>query len=83
VKAADIADEVFLEAVAETMPMHGCTSWRARWDVHATLNRKLGTEIPEKLFLAKARKLGLKGKLLGCTSCLCRGDYHLPGERDS
>ena len=38
------------------------------------------TELPEKLFLAKARKLGEKGKLAGCTRCTCRGGYHTPRE---
>jgi hypothetical protein len=79
-KAADIDDDAFIAAVAATPPMHPGMTWRSRWAVHETLNQRLGTEIPEKLFLAKARKLGLKGKLLGCTSCECRGDYHLPGE---
>ena len=78
-KAADISDEVFMDAVAATAPMHAGATWRARWDVRETLEQKLGIEVPEKLFLAKARKLGLKGKLMGCT-CGCRGDYRLPGE---
>jgi hypothetical protein len=80
VKAADISDDVFIEAVAATAPSHPGMTWRSRWSVRETLEQKLGIEIPEKLFLAKARKLGLKGKLLGCTNCDCRGDYHLPGE---
>jgi hypothetical protein len=80
VKAADIADEAFIAAVAATPHSNTSSPWRNRWDVHATLERQLGIEIPEKVFLAKARKLGQKGKLNGCTSCTCRGDYHLPEE---
>jgi hypothetical protein len=80
VKCADIDDDVFLAAVAATPPMHPGMTWRSRWAVHETLQQQLGVDLPEKLFLAKARKLGLKKKLLGCTSCECRGDYHLPGE---
>lgn len=80
-KCADIDDDVFLAAVAATTPMHpGLSVWRFRGDVKTTLDEMLGHPIPERLFLAKARKLGLKGKLSGCTDCTCRGDYHLPEE---
>lgn len=78
-KAADIADDVFLAAVTATDPMGPAIAWRSRWAVHETLQQQLGAEIPEKLFQAKARKLVLKKKLHGCP-CGCRGDYHLPGQ---
>jgi hypothetical protein len=67
-----------MAAVAVTRPTAGC--WRMRWDVKATLEQALETEVPEKVLLAKARKLGFKGRLEGCTDCSCRGDYHLPRE---
>lgn len=79
-KAADISDDVFMLAVATTSPMHAGGCWRHRRTVQATLEQMLGTELPEKLFLAKARKLGKKQRLEGCTDCSCRGDYHLPRE---
>lgn len=79
-KAADIGDDVFMDAVVATPPAHDGGWWRSRRDVQATLERLLGGELPEKLFLAKARKLGKKQRLEGCTDCSCRGDYHLPRE---
>jgi hypothetical protein len=78
VKCADISDDVFMAAVAVTRPTAGC--WRMRWDVKTTLEQALEMEVPEKLLLAKARKLGFKGRLECCTDCSCRGDYHLPRE---
>jgi hypothetical protein len=80
VKCSDISDDLFMQAVEATPPMSTASVWRHRVHVHATLSEMLGTELPEKLFLAKARKLGFKGKLMGCTSCTCRGDYHTPRE---
>ncbi len=77
-KAADIPDDVFLAAVAATEPVSEASAWRMRWAVRETLQQQLGTGVPEKLFLAKARKLILRKKLHGCP-CGCRGDYHLPG----
>lgn len=80
-KCSDIPDDAFMAAVEATGPMtSGGAPWRHRRAVHATLNAMLGTELPEKLFLAKARKLGEKRKLMGCTRCTCRGDYHTPRE---
>jgi hypothetical protein len=79
VKAADLDDDVFLAAVRATGPMGSAVAWRSRWAVHETLQARLGIEIPEKLFMAKARKLMLRKKLFGCP-CGCRGDYYLPGE---
>ena len=80
VKCSDISDDLFMAAVEATPPMSTASVWRHRRAVHATLSEVLGTELPENLFLAKARKLGLKGRLEGCTSCTCRGDYHTPRE---
>jgi hypothetical protein len=80
VKCSDIPDDVFMAAVEATEPMSPGGCWRHRRDVRATLERILGTELPEKLFLAKARKLGRKRRLEGCTNCSCRGDYHTPRE---
>jgi hypothetical protein len=77
-KAADIPDYVFLAAVAATEGTANM-SWRNRWAVQRTLEQHLGAGIPEKLFMAKARKLMLSKKLHGCP-CGCRGDYHLPGD---
>jgi len=79
VKCADIPDDLFMAAVAVTAPRPGWC-WRDRDDVQATLEEVLETELPEKLFLAKARKLGEHQRLEGCTRCTCRGDYHLPRE---
>ena len=79
-KCADIPDDVFMAAVAVTPPRTLGCCWRNRRDVQATLEEVLETELPEKLFLAKARKLGENRKLEGCTRCTCRGDYHLPRE---
>lgn len=69
-----------MAAVAATPPTAPGCCWRNRWDVRATLEQALRHEVPEKLFLAKARKLGQKRKLEGCTRCTCRGDYHTPRE---
>ena len=78
-KCADIADDVFLAAVDATDSMHPGMSWRSRWAVRETLEARLGIEVPENLFMAKARKLVAKKKLHGCP-CGCRGDFHLPGQ---
>ena len=69
-----------MAAVAATPTRTPGHCWRFRHDVQATLEQMLGAGLPENLFLAKARKLGLKQKLEGCTRCTCRGDYHLPRE---
>lgn len=81
--ARDIPDELFLRAVRETAafghPDPDGTQWRMRGDVQQTLEQIMGAELPEKLFLAKARILiDRRGVLHGCT-CGCRGDYHVPG----
>lgn len=76
-----ISDETFLEAVRVTPPRPHAGAWRSRGDVQKTLEAMLGFEIPEEVFLAKARELGqYPRKLEGCTDCTCRGDYHLPEE---
>lgn len=79
-KCADIPAEVFMAAVTATLPMSPGGCWRHRRDVHANLELLLGTPVPVKVFLAKARKLGAQGILEGCTRCTCRGDYHTPRE---
>lgn len=71
----DIPDELFLDAVRSPGEPG---AWRMRWDVQAALEREIGP-VPERLFLAKARKLMAARKLSGCP-CGCRGDYHLPDE---
>jgi hypothetical protein len=80
VKCADIPEDVFLAVVEAVPPMSPGGCWRHRRDVQAELERRLGVPLPEKLFLAKARRLGQRRRLEGCTSCTCRGDYHLPRE---
>lgn len=78
----DIPDEVFLDAVRRTPGYDGSTKpdvWRMRWNVQAELEKELGP-IPENLFLAKARRLGRRGLLGGCTECTCRGDYHIAAD---
>lgn len=77
----DIPDQAFLDAVQGTpgtSKRRG--AWRMRWNVQATLEVVLGP-IPERLFLAKARKL-MTRRLLGGCPCGCRGDYHLPADCD-
>lgn len=69
VQAKDISDERFLAAVAKVA--RGPMRWAMRGDVTAELG------FPEKVVLAKARKLILQKKLRGCF-CGCRGDFELP-----
>jgi hypothetical protein len=78
----DIPDDVFLDAVRRTPGYDGSTDgsvWRLRWKVQETLEVEVGL-LPERLFLAKARRLGQRGLLGGCTDCLCRGDYHIAAD---
>ncbi len=78
----DIPDDAFLDAVRRTPGYDGSTQpavWRPRWKVQAELEKRLGP-IPENLFLAKARRLGRRGLLGGCTDCSCRGDYHIAAD---
>jgi hypothetical protein len=77
----DIPDEVFLDAVRRTAGVGGSfapEAWRMRWHVEAELEKETGP-IPERLLLAKAKKLTLRGLLGGCY-CGCRGDYHIATE---
>lgn len=81
-KCKDIKDSDFLWAVmmAPFSGINGSAApWRARWHVQKELEAIYGP-LPEKLFLAKARKMGRKRLVSGCTNCTCRGDYHLWGE---
>jgi hypothetical protein len=71
----DIADDVFLAAVEQTEPL--ARSWRMSWAVRKTLEGLIGEPVPDKLLIAKARKLIDRGLLHGCP-CGCRGDFHLP-----
>jgi hypothetical protein len=75
----DIPDAVFLAAVRAAPAV--VIGWRMRWDVHNELEAALGFEVPEKLLMAKARKLESRGLLGGCT-CGCRGDWHPSSECD-
>jgi hypothetical protein len=78
----DIPDEAFLDAVRRTPGCDGSLephAWRMRWEVQTELEKTLGP-IPENLFLAKARRLGRRGLLGGCTECSCRGDYHVAAD---
>jgi hypothetical protein len=70
----DIPDETFLDAV-RSAPPSAAIGWRNRWDVHQALEELTGIDIPEKLLMAKARRLESRGLLGGCT-CGCRGDWH-------
>lgn len=80
-KAADIADDDFLAAVAaqqlaiseEWNP--GQFAWANRFDVADLLGA------PEKVVLAKARRLIRRGLMDGCV-CGCRGDFMVLGYED-
>ncbi|MGQ4393817.1 hypothetical protein ACN6K5_003603 [Streptomyces violaceoruber] len=69
----DIPNGLFLEAVREAQ---GPATVVTRWRVHAALEELLGP-VPEKIVLAKAKKLIRSGKLDGC-ACGCRGDFQIP-----
>lgn len=76
----DIPDAAVCDAIRNT-PGTGAPApapWRMRWEVQAALEEVTGP-IPEKLFLAKIRRLFAKGLVGGC-DCGCRGDYHLTEE---
>ncbi|MFD7016107.1 hypothetical protein [Streptomyces sp. NPDC059928] len=78
----DILDDAFLDAVRRIPAVDGSmkpSGWRTRWNVQAELEKTLGP-IPENLFLAKARRLGRRRLLGGCTECTCRGDYHIAAD---
>ena len=66
-QAKDISEEEFLAAVIECGKDRPAR-WANRYDVADALG------LPEKLVLAKGRKLILRGILSGCP-CGCRGDW--------
>lgn len=65
-KASDILDIVFIDAVREASSKTGI--WANRWDVAAIL------DMPEKVVLAKAKRLIKRKVIQGCW-CGCRGDF--------
>lgn len=82
IQCKDIPDEEFLLALIFTISINenfNPQNWRMRWEVKENLEAVRGP-IPEKVFLAKAKKL-IKAKKLGGCDCGCRGDYHLPCNR--
>lgn len=85
-KAADIPDMSFVDAIAEACRIRNQV-WANRWDVHAILDGHpewVGTmttfdrqvTIPEKVVLAKARRLINRRVIDGC-ACGCRGDFEI------
>lgn len=92
-KASDITDEAFLAAIDKACrirtDVEGGTpwTWATRWDVAAVLAghpEHVGgppvdyPNMPEKVLLAKARKLIRRGLVDGCP-CGCRGEFERPG----
>lgn len=84
-KAADITDEAFLSAVDDVCQLRwgGVGIGASRWDVAAVLSghpEDVGVSVvdypgmPDKVVLAKARKLVRRGLVDGC-ACGCRGDF--------
>jgi hypothetical protein len=87
----DIPDGVFLAAVDEAIRLRSEDDerqwlWATRWDVAAVLASRpedVGgspveyAEMPERLLLAKAKRLIERGLLDGC-ACGCRGDLSRP-----
>ena len=71
-KASDIDDAAFLRAVQREQVANG-GGWAMRWDVAEHF-----PDVPEKVLLAKARRLMRRGFLDGCP-CGCRGDYEVVG----
>lgn len=80
-QAKDISDEAFLTAVAEMeyeprpyiIPHDRVPHWVSRWDLH----EQRFPDVPQKVLLAKARKLIRQNRLDGCW-CGCRGDFEIP-----
>ena len=68
-KAADLDTEVFMNAVDQAAG-GAFAFW---WEVAAVLRLRY-PDVPEKVVLAKGRKLIRRGVLGGC-SCGCRGDW--------
>lgn len=87
-KASDITDEAFLSAISTVLRKRpGIAGLGAsRWDIGAVLDGHPewaglvqatdGTSagIPEKVVLAKAKRLVQRGLISGC-GCGCRGDF--------
>jgi hypothetical protein len=71
VAAKDITDLAFLEALLSTSGPSGRMGY---WVNRTTLGKKLA--FPEKVILAKARRLMKRGYIDGC-DCGCRGDFTL------
>jgi DNA-binding Lrp family transcriptional regulator len=68
-KASDISDAAFVEAVSESARARGHRD-ATRWDVAERLG------FPEKVVLAKGRRLIKRGLITGC-ACGCRGDWEV------
>jgi hypothetical protein len=86
VKASDITDEAFLDAMRKVLELRpNPASWVNRWDLASALdghpewvNGQRGElSIPEKVVLAKAKRMIKRGLILGC-ACGCRGDFEFP-----
>ncbi len=87
-KAADIPDVAFLEAVerfnrgqytpADEPTTEAWEFWagRPKWATVAEMSHVLNA--PWRVTLAKARKLIRRGLMEGCT-CGCRGDFNVAG----
>ena len=67
-KASDISEQEFMAVIIAASP-----KWVSRW----RMAEALGGKYPEKVVLAKARKLIKRGLIRGC-GCGCRGDFRLP-----
>lgn len=94
-KAADIPDRDFLAAITEVIrirnedqPLDAPWIWASRWDIAAVLTghaEHVATapqdypDMPQKIVLAKAKRL-IRRKLLDGCYCGCRGDFE-PTER--
>lgn len=81
-KAADIPDATFVAAVVEAARLRNSPT-ADRWAIACVLAGRpedVGVNfdgyphMPNKVVLAKARKLVLRGLLSGC-ACGCRGDF--------
>jgi hypothetical protein len=71
-KAADIPDDVAIDAVRSTQGMHGVPNWSTLWDVQNSL-----PTYPPKVVTAKLASLIKRGKLKGTAQNGCRGDFEL------
>jgi hypothetical protein len=94
-KAADISDEAFLDAIRTVhhVRWNDNPQWigASIWDVGAVLGghpewcgQPEATQdelaaFPDKVLRAKARRLIKRGLIKGCT-CGCRGDFEIMGE---